>query len=606
MSRVAAFPSCDVQREGSAWQGGTLHRHPDVASHDSAPDLLLNAALARWTASVSPAALATAWFDWASHLLLSPARQQQLALQAADSVGHWLRYAGQAAASAARQAEPPGPCIVPLAQDRRFTDPAWSAWPWNVVSQAFLLQQQWWHRATMGVRGVAAHHGEVVTFTARQILDCWAPSNFLPTNPVVQAATWRHGGGNLVYGGLRALADGARLLTGAPAGADESGHDRPGREVAVTPGQVVLRNELIELLRYDSATPDVHAVPLLILPAWIMKYYVLDLSPHNSLVRYLVGRGHTVYMISWKNPGAAERDLSMDDYRRLGVMAALDAITAETGARRINAAGYCLGGTLLSIAAAAMARDGDERLASLTLLAAQVDFTEPGELSLFVDESEVSFLEAAMWSQGYLDTRQMAGAFQLLRSNDLVWSRRLKHYLLNVPDRVTDLTAWNADATRMPYRMHSEYLRHLFLHNDLAHGRWLVERRPVALTDIDVPIFAVGTLADHVAPWRSVYKVVLLTDTEVTFLLTSGGHNAGVVAPPDADDAVRRSYQMARHGSDHAYVDPDRWHACVPVETGSWWPAWEAWLASHAGPRVPPPPAAPGLAPAPGQYVLQT
>jgi polyhydroxyalkanoate synthase subunit PhaC len=603
MSRVVPFPSCDLRREGSAWQGGALHQDPGAATTDAAADLLLNAALGRITHAISPAALATAWFDWTSHLLLSPGRQRQLAVQAADSMGQWLRFAAQAELCAAQRREGPQACIEPLAQDRRFTDPAWHTWPYNVLSQGFLLQQQWWHRATMGVRGVQPHHGEVVTFTARQLLDCLAPSNFVLTNPVVQAATLQQGGANLLYGAMRAAADASRALAGArPRGYADA--FVPGRTVAVTPGQVVLRNALMELIRYAPATPDVHAAPLLIVPAWIMKYYILDLSPHNSLVRWLVGRGHTVYMISWKNPGPDDRDLAMDDYRRLGVMAAFDAITAQTGARRINACGYCLGGTLLAIAAAAMARDGDERLASMTLLAAQVDFTEPGELSLFVDESEVSFLEAAMWSQGYLDTVQMAGAFQLLRSNDLIWSRRLRQYLLNLPEKNSDLMAWNADATRMPYRMHSEYLRQLFLRNDLANGRYLVGARPVALTDIEAPVFAVGTLTDHVAPWRSVYKIVLLADTDVTFLLTSGGHNAGVVAPPD-DASVARSYQMARHAHDAAYVDPDRWHACVPVEQGSWWPAWEAWLAQYAGPRKAPPPEVPALAPAPGEYVLQ-
>jgi polyhydroxyalkanoate synthase len=333
-----------------------------------------------------------------------------------------------------------------------------------------------------------------------------------------------------------------------------------------------------------------------------MKYYILDLSPHNSLVRYLVEHGHTVYMISWKNPQADDRDLSLEDYRRHGVMEALDTVVRETGAPQVNACGYCLGGTLLAIAAAAMARDGDERLASMTLLAAQVDFTEPGELSLFIDESQVSFLEAVMWQQGYLDTRQMAGAFQLLRSNDLIWSRRLRHYLLDVPDKEDDLTSWNADATRMPYRMHSDYLRKLFLKNSLAGARYMVDGRPVSLTDIHIPVFAVGTLTDHVAPWRSVYKILPLSDTEVTFLLTSGGHNAGVVSPPGTP---RRSYRIATHAPDAPYVDPDAWERDTEEREGSWWPAWESWLARRAGGLAPPPPPVIGLAPAPGSYVLQ-
>ena len=584
-------PASELRREGSTWQGGRHAASPEWYTGHATADLVLNAWLGRLTAHVSPAALALAWQDWASHLALSPDKQAELALQAGSNVARWLQYVAAAAAGQSAGA------VEPLAQDKRFADPAWQAWPWNVVSQGFLLTQQWWHHATCGVPGVAPHHTDVVTFVARQMLDAVAPSNFIATNPVVQKTTVSSGGQNLVHGMLRAVKDARNALSGTrPALAY-----LPGRDVALTPGKVVLSNRLIELLRYDPVTPTVHAKPLLFVPAWIMKYYILDLSPQNSLVRYLVERGHTVYMISWKNPDAGDRDLSLEDYRRLGVMAALDAIVAQTGAGQVNACGYCLGGTLLAIAAAAMARDKDRRLASMTLLAAQVDFTEPGELSLFIDDSEVRFLEAAMWQQGYLDTRQMAGAFQLLRSNDLIWSRRLRQYLLDLPEKDNDLASWNSDATRMPYRMHSEYLRKLFLKNSLSSMRYHVDGRPVSLTDIHLPVFAVGTRTDHVAPWRSVYKIIALADTEVTFLLTSGGHNAGVVSPPGTP---RRSYQIATHAHDAPYVDPDSWERGAEAHEGSWWPAWEAWLAAHAGPQVEPPPPIIGLAPAPGSYVL--
>ena len=289
-------------------------------------------------------------------------------------------------------------------------------------------------------------------------------------------------------------------------------------------------------------------------------------------------------------------------------MAALDAVGAVVPDRKVHAVGYCLGGTLLAIAAAAMARDGDDRLKSLTMFAAQTDFTEAGELMLFINEGQLAFLEDMMWEQGFLDSRQMAGAFQMLRSNDLVWSRIVREYLMGERQPMTDLMAWNADATRMPYRMHSEYLRHLFLDNDLAEGRFEAGDKPVALTDIRVPIFAVGTERDHVAPWRSTYKIHLLTDTEVTYLLTTGGHNVGIVSEPNGRG---RSFRVMTKNASDRYVDPATWLVQAARKQGSWWPEWAAWLNACSGePALPPGigAVAAGLAPlgdAPGSYVLQ-
>ncbi len=272
----------------------------------------------------------------------------------------------------------------------------------------------------------------------------------------------------------------------------------------------------------------------------------------------------------------------------------------------MHAVGYCIGGTLLAIAAAAMARDGDERLRSMTLLASQTDFTEAGELMLFINESQIAFLEDTMWEQGFLDTTQMAGAFRMLRSNDLIWSQMVRDYLMGERSPMIDLMAWNADATRMPYRMHSEYLRRLFLDNDLAEGRFMVDAKPVALTDIRAPIFAVGTVRDHVAPWRSTYKIGLMTDTDVTYLLTSGGHNAGIVSEPGHR---HRSFQVMSKKSDDRYMDPASYLAKAPRKDGSWWPEWVSWLEERSGaPQAPPPMGAAGYAPiadAPGSYVLQ-
>jgi poly[(R)-3-hydroxyalkanoate] polymerase subunit PhaC len=561
---------------------------------------LFHAAVARASLGISPAALALAFTDWWLHLASAPGKQLELAQKA-------VRKSVRLAVHAARSASHPDcdACIEPLIQDRRFADPLWRQAPYNLIYQSFLLTQQWWHNATTGVRGVSAQNEQIVSFVMRQILDVFAPTNFLPTNPVLLNRTLAEGGANLQRGAMNFLEDWERAVAGhKPVGADAY---VVGRDVASTPGRVVYRNRLIELIQYEPATETVQAEPVLIVPAWIMKYYILDLSPENSLVRYLVDSGHTVFMISWRNPTAEDRDLGLDDYRRLGIESALDAIEAIVPERKIHALGYCLGGTLLSIAAAAEARDRRNRLKSATLLAAQTDFTEAGELTLFVNESQLSFLEDVMWQQGYLDTHQMSASFQLLRSNDLIWSRVLKQYLMGERESMNDLMAWNADGTRLPYRMHSEYLRQLFLDNDLAEGRYKVEDRPVALTDIRVPIFAVGTETDHVAPWRSVYKIHLLTDTEVTFVLTSGGHNAGIVSEPGHP---HRHFRIMNRAADADYVDPDHWLTSADQRGGSWWPAWTDWLDTHSSGKVAPPAMgnpARGYEPldaAPGTYVL--
>jgi polyhydroxyalkanoate synthase subunit PhaC len=343
-------------------------------------------------------------------------------------------------------------------------------------------------------------------------------------------------------------------------------------------------------------------------PAWIMKYYILDLSPENSLVRHLVEQGFTVFMISWRNPTAQDRDMGFDDYiAALG--GAMDAVTKIAPAPKMHAMGYCLGGTLMAVKAAQMARDGDDRLASLTLLATQTDFTEPGELQLFISESEVAFLENMMWDQGYLDTKQMAGAFQLLRSTDLIWSRYVHEYLMGQRHKMFDLMAWNADATRMPYRMHSDYLRRIFLGNELAEGKYRLGGRPVTMGDIDAPVFCVSTTSDHVAPWPSVYKIHLLTRTEVTFVLTTGGHNAGIISSPGHET---RQYHIATTARGAPYLAPQEWRAGAACRTGSWWGALVAWLNARSGAAGPPPSMGkPGddachvIEPAPGRYVFQ-
>lgn len=429
-----------------------------------------------------------------------------------------------------------------------------------------------------------------------------APSNFAVTNPEVLEKAFQSGGENFVFGWQNWCSDLMQLLPAAKPVDDEQ--FVVGRTVAVSPGKVVYRNELMELIQYHPTTAKVRPEPILIVSAWIMKYYILDLSPQNSLVRYLTGQGFTVFAISWRNPDSKDREVAFEDYRKLGVMAALTAIGRILPDRKIHALGYCLGGTLLSIAAAAMARDGDDRFGTITLLAAQTDFTEAGELTLFINDSQVAFLEDIMWERGYLDTTQMAGAFRLLRSNDLIWSRLSHDYLMGERAPLSDLMVWNADATRLPYRMHSEYLRKLFLDNDLAEGRYHVDERNVSLSDIHTPMFVVGTLRDHVAPWRSVYKIHYQVDADVTFLLTSGGHNAGVVAPPGE---AGHSYQVMTKAADAPYVGRDEWLKLAPHAEGSWWPEWSKWLEARSGECCDPPQIgledASGLPDSPGDYV---
>jgi poly[(R)-3-hydroxyalkanoate] polymerase subunit PhaC len=564
-------------------------------------DHAFHAMVARLTAGISPVALSLAYIDWAAHLVAAPQRRMEIAQDA-------MRAAGRIFDSALHYTEPghgPWSLIKPQPQDHRFAAPEWESLPFNLLAQAFLLREQWWHNATTGIRGVAPANEAIVEFSVRQVLDMLAPSNFAMTNPEVLQKAFQSGGENFIFGWQNWCSDLMRLLSPDKPSAENQGFV-VGKTVATSRGKVVFRNELIELIQYYPTTGKVRPEPILIVPAWIMKYYILDLSPQDSLVKYLTGEGFTVFMISWRNPGAGDRDIAFDDYRTLGVKAALSTIDDIVPGQQVHALGYCLGGTLLSIASAAMARDGDKRLKSITLLAAQTDFTEAGELTLFINESQVAFLEDMMWERGYLDTTQMAGAFQLLRSNDLIWSRVSRDYLMGERARPSDLMAWNADATRLPYRMHSQYLRTLFLHNDLAEGRYLVEGKPIALSDIHTPMFVVGTLRDHVAPWKSVYKIHYQVEADVTFLLTSGGHNAGVVAPPSEPG---HSYQVKTKAADGPYIGPDEWLKLAPRTEGSWWVEWTRWLAERSGePCEPPRTGVAGadgqsLPDAPGDYV---
>jgi polyhydroxyalkanoate synthase len=560
----------------------------------------LHAAAAPLTGGLSPISLLLAQADWLLHLATQPAQSLRLAV---DAQRGFVEWAAAGLGTAPTLPAQPG-------EDLRFSHPGWQQPPYASLVQAYRSAEAWWRDATT-LRGMKAHHQELARVFARQWLDMLSPANFVASNPEVLERTAERWGGNFGDGAAIAL-DEWRLHKGlAPLQPPQHPY-QPGVDVAVTPGKVVHRNALVELIQYEAQTPNVQAEPVFIVPSWIMKYYVLDLSPHNSMVRWLVGQGHTVFIVSWRNPDEGDALLAMDDYLQLGVFDPLAAIARLLPKTRVHACGYCLGGTLLAIGAAALARpqriDRAELLAplaSLSLLAAETDFSEPGEMGVLIDESQVAMLEDLMAERGFLSGQQMAGSFQFLHSRELVWSALTRERLLGERLRPSDLMAWNADVTRMPAAMHSEYLRRCYLRNELAEGRYPVEGTPVSLADIRQPIFAVGTEKDHVSPWRSVYKLHRLTQTELSFVLTNGGHNAGIVSEPGHP---QRHFALLTRRPGDPMRDPDAWQALAPRHEGSWWTAWHDWLLSH-GSRTPVPAQRIGggvtLGDAPGQYVLQ-
>ena len=564
----------------------------------AALDGAFHATIAPLSGGLSPISLLLAQTDWALHLLTQPAQSLRLALDAQRAAVEWALQGWQPP-----PAEPPAP-----GEDLRFSHPGWQQWPFAPLVHAYRGAEAWWQRATK-LRGMSAHHQEVTHMFARQWLDTLSPANFALTNPEVLQRSAERFGANFADGAVIAL-DRWRLRQGLPPLTPPEHPYLPGVDLAVTPGKVVHRNALVELIQYAPQTPKVHAEPVFIVPSWIMKYYVLDLSPHNSLVRWLVSQGHTVFIVSWRNPDEGDALLDMSDYLQLGVFDPLAAIARLVPDTRVHACGYCLGGTLLAIGAAALARPRRVQraellapLASVSLLAAETDFSEPGEMGVLIDESQVAMLEDQMAERGFLSGRQMAGSFQFLHSRDLVWSAQIRELLLGERLRPNDLMAWNADVTRMPAAMHSEYLRRCYLRNELAEGRYPVEGAPVSLADLRLPIFLVGTEKDHVSPWRSVYKLHRLTHGALTFVLTNGGHNAGIVSEPGH---ARRHYAMHTRRPGDPVRDAEAWQAQARRHEGSWWSAWHAWLLAHGSHAQLPArdiDAAAVLADAPGDYV---
>ncbi len=571
-------------------------------------DELVQTSMAKAFNGLSPIALSLAYTDWVKNWASSPGRQSLMAQRAME-----LSLQAMQNIAKSQTADIPE-------TDARFSDSGWQQWPYNVFKEGYKAYDAWWREAADHGDGLSRHHQRMVNFFAGQALDAMSPSNWLLTNPEAKKKAWETKGETLRNGMRFFMEDLEEALTARP---DTPSEALPplayavGKDVAVTPGKVVFRNHLIELIQYSPTTDKVLPEPVLIVPSCIMKYYILDLSPHNSMVKYLVDKGHTVYIISWRNPDASDRDLKMQDYLSKGVLAAMEA----TGAKRLHTVGYCLGGTFLAIVAAALGRmarkKGQPRtpkeqalipenlpeLASVILLAAQTDFAEPGELGVFIDEKQLASLRQTMNEQGYLSGKQMGGSFVFLASRALLWGRNTRRYLLGEDDARFDLMSWNSDTTRLPARMHSEYLTALFLNNALSAGQYRFAGHTVALKDIQAPMMVVATTRDHVSPWKSVYKVQLQTDTHVTFVLAAGGHNAGIVSEPGRP---RRSYQINSIEDNAGWVDPDEWRATTPVVEGSWWVAMHEWLKERSGKPVTPPAIDPAkvVCDAPGEYVM--
>ena len=560
-------------------------------------DRLVRGAATRYSAGAPVLTGLAAMHDWSVHLAQSPGRRMDLANKAAEATLRLQAYAAWRLSGHAPEQPPAG---------TRFQDPAWTGFPFDIFAQGWLGMRDWWHDATSPSPGLNSWSNEQTAFWADLMLDALSPANFAPLNPEVIHRTLEESGANLQRGWQNWLDDLRREIGGRPQPPSEG--FLVGTDLAVTPGKVVYQNDLIELIQYAPQTETVQREPLLIIPAWIMKYYILDLSPHNSLVRWLVAEGFQVFMVSWKNPRPEDGRFRLNDYLDLGIRDALDAVRTITKEPRIHACGYCLGGTLLSIQAARMARDGDDSLATLSLLAAQTDFSEPGNIRLFVDEAQVTFLEDMMELEGVMPARFMSDGFKMLRSETQVWDAATRRYLLGESPQTFDLLAWNEDATRMPCGMMREYLRGLYLENQLALSRYRVDDRVVSISDIRAPILAVGTTRDHVAPWKSVFKITRLARTDVTFILADGGHNAGIVTEPGHP---RRHHLIGHRIAREHYLSPEAWEDAATRRQGSWWTSWSDWLIERSGePRTAPARIGyaragyPILRDAPGNYVL--
>jgi len=476
----------------------------------------------------------------------------------------------------------PEPLVKPAPDDRRFKDAAWDDnYLFDFIKQSYLLSARWLQSQVRAVEGLDDKTAKKVDFYTRQFVDAMAPSNFAMTNPEVIRATLESGGENLLKGLSHLLEDLERGNGKLSIRMTDLDAFEVGRNVATTPGKVVFQNDLMQLIQYDPMTPAVGKVPLLVIPPWINKYYILDLQPKNSFVRWATAQGLTVFIVSWVNPDSDLARKTFEDYLTDGVLGALDAVEAATGEPQAHVIGYCLGGTLLASALAYMAAKGIDRVRSATFFAALTDFAEAGELSVFIDEEQLASLEERMSEKGYLEGRDMATTFNLLRANELIWSFVINNYLLGKEPFPFDLLYWNSDSTRMPAAMHSFYLRNMYQRNLLSKpGGITLLGTPIDLRTVGVPVFMLSTREDHIAPWTSTYVGTQLYGGPVTFVLAASGHIAGIVNPPAANKYVHWTNTKLP-------PDPEAWLATAQQHPGSWWPRWRDWIRGHDAEEVP-------------------
>jgi polyhydroxyalkanoate synthase len=545
-----------------------------------------------------PLNIGAAFFEMTTRMMSDPTRlvQAQISL--------WNDYMTLWQRTAQRFLGGPSEPMVEAAQgDRRFKDAAWTDNTlFDYIKQSYLLTARWLQTIVKNVEGLDDKTARKVDFYTRQFVDAIAPSNFVLTNPEVLKATLDSGGENLVNGLSNLLDDLERGKGRLAIKMTDMDAFRIGENIAVTPGKVVFQTDLMQLIQYDPTTETVKRRPLLIIPPWINKFYILDLRPKNSFIKWAVDQGHTVFVISWVNPDERLALKSFEDYMVEGPLAALDAIEQATGEREANVIGYCLGGTLLASTLAYMSTKGDDRVKSATYFVTMIDFAEAGELSVFIDEEQLAALEERMKTSGYLEGSDMATTFNMLRANDLIWSFVVNNYLLGKDPFPFDLLYWNADSTRMPAAMHSFYLRNMYQENRLVKpGGISLRGVPIDLTRVTVPSFFLSTREDHIAPWKSTYAATHIFGGKVRFTLSASGHIAGVVNPPG-------SKYGHWEGSGKNPPTPEEWLEKAKMVEDSWWPHWEKWIGEFAGGNV----AArrPGdgkLTPienAPGSYVL--